>query len=50
MEDELSVRFGLRDSRRTDLAASAQIKPDFDYQDLPESVQDLSDEKNSKPQ
>jgi hypothetical protein len=42
MEDKLGRRFGLSDPRQTDLAASAQIKPDFDHQDLPEGVQDLN--------
>jgi hypothetical protein len=42
MEDKLSWRFGLGDPRQTDLAASTQIEPDFNHQDLLESVQDLS--------
>jgi hypothetical protein len=42
MEDKLSRRFGLSNARQANLAASTQIKPDFDHQDLLESVQDLS--------
>jgi hypothetical protein len=32
----------LSDARQADLAASAQIEPDFDQKDLLEGVQDLS--------
>jgi hypothetical protein len=45
MEDKLCQlcrRFGLSDTRQANLAASTQIKPNFDHQDLLESVQDLS--------
>jgi hypothetical protein len=42
MEDKLRRRFGLGDPRQTDLTSSAQIEPDFNHQDLLESVQDLS--------
>jgi hypothetical protein len=42
MEDKLSRRLGLSDTRQANLAASTLIKPDFDHQDLLESVQDLS--------
>ena len=42
MEDKLSRRFGLSNARQTNLATATQIKPDFNHQDLLESVQDLS--------
>jgi hypothetical protein len=42
MEEKLSRRFGLSDTRQAHLAASTQIKPDVDHQDLLERVQDLS--------
>jgi hypothetical protein len=35
-------RFELSDARQANLAASTQIKPNFDHQDLHESVQDFS--------
>ena len=42
MEDQLSRRLGLSDAWQANLAAWTQIKPNFDHQDLLESVQDLS--------
>jgi hypothetical protein len=42
MEDKLSRCFGLSNARQANLATSTEVKPDFDHQDLLESVQDLS--------
>ena len=42
MEDKLSRRLRLSDARQANSAASTQIEPDLDHQDLLESVQDLS--------